>query len=130
METQQQEQKNFAQRNGALFSSAKEDWATPQDFFDKLNEEFGFDLDPCASEENHKCEHYFTKQENGLLKDWGGGIACFAIHLMAEYRRANGSRSAQKKRRSQIQPSFCLYLPELTHKRFTNIFTTKRKFAL
>lgn len=129
METQQQEQKNFAQRNGALFSSAKEDWATPQDFFDKLNEEFGFDLDPCASEENHKCEHYFTKQENGLLKDWGG-IACFAIHLMAEYRRANGSRSAQKKQRSQIQPSFCLYLPELTHKRFTNIFTTKRKFAL
>ena len=72
METQQQEQKNFAQRNGALFSSAKEDWATPQDFFDKLNEEFGFDLDPCASKENHKCEHYFTKQENGLLKDWGG----------------------------------------------------------
>ena len=73
METQQQE-KNFAQRNGALFSSAKEDWATPQEFFDKLNEEFGFDLDPCASEENHKCEHYFTKQENGLLKDWGGAL--------------------------------------------------------
>ena len=128
METQQQERKNFAQQNAALFSSAKEDWATPQDFFDKLNEEFGFDLDPCASEENHKCEHYYTKQENGLLKDWGG-IACFAIHLTGEFQPGNGSKNVQKKPKSKIQPLFCLYRPELIHKRFTNIFTTKQKYA-
>ena len=62
----------MAQLNKTLFSSAKEDWATPQDFFDKLNEEFHFDLDPCADAENAKCKEYFTKEENGLLKDWGG----------------------------------------------------------
>lgn len=62
----------MAQLSKALFSSTKEDWATPQDFFDKLNEEFHFDLDPCADAENAKCKEYFTKEENGLLKDWGG----------------------------------------------------------
>ena len=64
----------MAQLNKALFSSTKEDWATPQDFFDKLDEEFNFDLDPCADAENAKCKEYFTKEENGLLKDWGEWI--------------------------------------------------------
>lgn len=41
----------MAQLSKALFSSTKEDWATPQDFFDKLDEEFHFDLDPCADAE-------------------------------------------------------------------------------
>lgn len=58
--------------NRALFSSAKEDWETPLDLFDKLNVEFHFTLDPCANEYNHKCEKYYTKQDNGLMKDWGG----------------------------------------------------------
>lgn len=31
-----------------------------------------FNLDPCADEQNHKCEKYFTKEDNGLSKDWGG----------------------------------------------------------
>lgn len=54
-----------------IFSSASDEWATPQDFFDKLNEEFGFTLDPCANAENHKCDKYFTKEQNGLVQDWG-----------------------------------------------------------
>lgn len=57
-----------------LFSSEKEDWATPQDFYDKLNDEFHFTLDPCASVENHKCEKYYTVQQNGLLQSWENEI--------------------------------------------------------
>lgn len=56
----------------ALFSSASDEWSTPQDFFDKLNEEFCFDLDPCASDENHKCAVYHTEAENGLEQSWAG----------------------------------------------------------
>lgn len=52
------------------FSSASGDWATPQDFFDKLNEEFHFTLDPCADDLNHKCEKYYTKEQDGLKQDW------------------------------------------------------------
>lgn len=55
-----------------MFSSANEVWETPQDFFDKLNDEFHFDLDPCANEDNHKCDVYFTKEQDGLKQDWGG----------------------------------------------------------
>lgn len=55
-----------------MFSSSTDQWATPQWFFDTLNEEFNFTLDPCADAFNHKCEKYFTKEDNGLLKSWDG----------------------------------------------------------
>ena len=55
-----------------MFSSANEVWATPQDFFDKLNEEFQFTLDPCATADNHKCARFFTVQDDGLKQNWGG----------------------------------------------------------
>ena len=55
-----------------LLSSKKMDWATPQDFFDKLNAEFHFTLDPCADDQNHKCEKYYTEEQDGLSQDWSG----------------------------------------------------------
>lgn len=55
-----------------LWSSNKMDWATPQDFFDRLNEEFRFTLDPCADDFNHKCEKYYTEEQDGLKQDWAG----------------------------------------------------------
>lgn len=58
--------------NAVLFSSRTDDWATPQSLFDELNARYHFDLDPCASDDNHKCERYYTKADNGLVKDWGG----------------------------------------------------------
>lgn len=55
-----------------MFSSRTDEWATPQSLFDELNNEFHFDLDPCATSENHKCEMFFTKYDDGLSKEWGG----------------------------------------------------------
>lgn len=60
---------------GAGFSSETDNWATPQNFFDALDSEFHFDLDVCASDENHKCLRYFTKTQDGLSQPWKG--ACF-----------------------------------------------------
>ena len=57
-----------------MFSSASDDWSTPQDFFDELDKEFDFTLDPCASEANHKCEKFYTKEQDGLLQNWGGNV--------------------------------------------------------
>lgn len=56
--------------NAVHYSSASDEWPTPQDFFDRLNKEFNFTLDPCATHENAKCERYFTKEDNGLAQDW------------------------------------------------------------
>ena len=55
-----------------LYSSKEEKWATPQDFFDKLNDEFHFTLDAAASPNNAKCANYFTEEQDGLVQSWGG----------------------------------------------------------
>jgi len=49
-------------------------WETPKEFFDELNKEFGFTIDVCANEENHKCDTYFSEKDDGLSKDWGDNI--------------------------------------------------------
>ena len=55
-----------------MFSSKTDQWETPQEFFDELNKEFYFTLDPCADDFNHKCKKYFTKEDDGLIQDWTG----------------------------------------------------------
>lgn len=55
-----------------MFSSAKDMWATPQSFFDELNNEFHFTLDPCATKTNAKCNKFYTIDEDGLQQDWEG----------------------------------------------------------
>jgi len=62
--------------NQGMFTSTTDQWATPQDFFDKLNEEFGFTLDVCALPENAKCNVYFTPEIDGLKQDWLGVCWC------------------------------------------------------
>lgn len=56
----------------ALFSHKSDEWETPQKIFDELNEEFHFNLDPCATDNNHKCDVYYTKEDDGLVQNWGG----------------------------------------------------------
>ena len=119
----------MAQLSKALFSSTKEDWATPQDFFDKLNEEFHFDLDPRAPPEPAKRTENLPPHEHGPATPGGGGVASSAIHHTAEHQRANGSGSVTKKRRSPERLSLHLFRRELTQGFFTITYTTKRKFA-
>ena len=54
------------------FSSKTNEWATPQDFYDKLDKEFNFTLDPCSTKENAKCRKFYTKEDDGLSKSWEG----------------------------------------------------------
>lgn len=58
--------------NKALFSSNSDEWATPQHIFDNLDAEFNFNLDPCATESNHKCNVFYTAKIDGLKQNWGG----------------------------------------------------------
>ena len=62
--------------NQALFSSESVEWSTPQDVFDKLNQEFHFELDAAATPENAKCARYYTKSQDGLKNPWGGAVWC------------------------------------------------------
>ena len=61
--------------NDILFSSRTEEWATPQKFYDELNNEFNFVVDVAATKENAKAPLFFTKKTDGLKQSWdvGGG---------------------------------------------------------
>lgn len=66
-----------AERNGKFdvhFSSATDEWATPQDFFNVVHAEFGFDLDACALPSSAKCERYFGPEQDGLAQNWTGTV--------------------------------------------------------
>jgi phage N-6-adenine-methyltransferase len=59
-------------RNRALFTSQTAEWETPLDFYNELDKEFGFSLDPCCAHDNAKCEKHYTIEDNGLVKSWSG----------------------------------------------------------
>lgn len=58
----------------SLELNSTDDWATPQAFFDELNNRYHFTLDPCASETNAKCAKYYTKVQDGLKQEWAGEV--------------------------------------------------------
>lgn len=56
--------------DSALFSSARQDWSTPDYIYAYLDSSYHFELDVCANDHNYKCKPYFTEQENGLKREW------------------------------------------------------------
>lgn len=92
--------------NVALLSSKKMDYCTPQDFFDRLNEEFHFTLDAAATDKSAKCPAYYTPETDGLKSPWnlaGGGLYSATLHTGA--RLGNGFAKPTRKP-SAAQPSF------------------------
>ncbi len=52
--------------------SKSNDWATPQDLFDKLHKRYKFTVDVCASKKNAKVARYYDEKTDGLAQDWTG----------------------------------------------------------
>ena len=72
-------------------SSKSAEWATPMEFFNKLDDEFHFNLDPCSTHLNAKCEKHYTIEEDGLSQDWGGTE--YSAILLMEGKSPSGSES-------------------------------------
>lgn len=62
----------MADFNKNRFQSKTQTWETPQDLFDRLNDEFHFTCDVCASAANAKCSNYYSEENSCLTKDWSG----------------------------------------------------------
>ena len=75
--------------DNVLLSSKNMCWCTPQDFFDALNEEFCFVLDPSATEKTAKCKLYYTPETDGLSQ---AGIAAelYSAIRLTDARSASG----------------------------------------
>lgn len=111
--------------NEALLSSKNMNWCTPQDFFDKLNEEFSFTLDAAATDKSAKCEKYYTPETDGLKSSWNCGGLYFAIHRTAEV-LVYGWKKHTTKRRTVQRSSFLSRRERIRHI-FTTTYTEKRK---
>lgn len=75
-----------------IFSSATDEWATPQGFFDELNKEFHFTLDPAAKG--------YSQKNKTVSPVRGGDTRWFEfIYSKAEIRsRASEIRKRNKQR--------------------------------
>lgn len=56
--------------NKGMMSSDRQDWRTPRDLFDSLNNVFCFDLDAAASKENHLCRKFFDLSNSAFDNRW------------------------------------------------------------
>ena len=61
--------------SSALFSSASDNWPTPQGFFDVLDAEFHFVLDVCASVSNSKTYAYYALDHSDTARRDGLGAS-------------------------------------------------------
>lgn len=85
----------------AMFSSKSDAWATPQKFFDELNAEFHFNLDPCADSSNAKCDKFFTEEDDGLTKSWEG----YTVFCNPPYGRNTTGKWIEKAYRESRNPN-------------------------
>ena len=60
--------------NNVHFSSETNEWSTPIDLYNSLDEIYNFTLDPCSTKENAKCDKFFTIEDDGLKQDWSNEI--------------------------------------------------------
>lgn len=112
--------------NKALLSSKNMCWCTPQDFFDRLNEEFGFVLDAAATDKTAKCPLYYTPETDGLSQSWDRGGAVFCN---PPYGREIGKwvKKAYEEASGGVMRLLCSFLPERIRPIFTITYTGKRK---
>lgn len=58
--------------NKSMFTSDKQYWETPRDFFNKINNLFHFNWDLASTNENALCKNHLTEEDDSLSIDWGG----------------------------------------------------------
>ena len=84
------------------YSSDKQTWETPQDFFDKLDSIYGFTLDACAEDKPAKVLNYFTIEDDALTQDWKGVVWCNPPYGREQIKFINKALNESKKHDSTV----------------------------
>lgn len=106
--------------NEGMFTSAREDWATPQSFFDLVDAEFGFTLDSAAEPHNAKCEDFYDKFRDGLSLPWPGTVWC-----NPPYGRGIAKWIEKGYRESQVGSTVVMLIPARTDTAYWHDFVMK-----
>jgi len=102
------------------FSSATDEWATPQSLFDELNAEFRFTIDVCALSTNAKCDSYFTPEMDGLTQAWKS--VCW---MNPPYGRSIGQWVQKAYESSQAGTTVVCLIPSRTDTKWWHEYVTK-----
>jgi phage N-6-adenine-methyltransferase len=76
------------------FESHKQEWATPNDLFLRLNKEFHFTLDLAADATNTKCDRYYDASIDALVQDWKGVCWLNPPYGAKQYKLSNWIKKA------------------------------------
>jgi site-specific DNA-methyltransferase (adenine-specific) len=106
-----------------MFSSETDLWNTPQYFYDILNEEFNFTLDPCTNGTNAKCTKYFTKEDDGLIQDWSDEV----VFMNPPYGRVLADWMQKAYDESQKGATVVCLIPARTDTRYWHDYVMKAK---
>ncbi len=104
--------------NPVHFSSATVEWETPAALFEELNREFRFSLDVCASEENAKCESYYSEKSDGLRCDWVKAGGAGAAWCNPPYGRTIGAWVAMAAKTARLGRTVVMLVPARTDTRW------------
>lgn len=104
-----------------MFSSAKDEWATPDDFFREINRQFCFDVDAAANRHNAKCRVWFGP--GGMLEDaltlaeWGRPYKPSVVWLNPPYSKCAEfvAKAAEQARKGN---TVVMLIPSRTDTRF------------
>lgn len=85
-------------RNESRYRGKGREWATPRTLYAQMDAEFGFTVDVCASDLNHKHPRYWTEAHNGLAQDWRREVCWmnppYGAEIRAWIRKARESADA------------------------------------
>ena len=104
-----------------MFSSKDITWTTPQDFFEKLNKEFNFTLDPCCVPNTAKCNTYFTPETDGLKQSWQG----YTVFMNPPYGREIGKWLEKAYKESLKGITVVCLIPSRTDTKYWHDFCMK-----
>lgn len=108
--------------NKGLFTSNSNEWTTPQGFFDELNAEFTFTLDPCATPENAKCKKFFTQEQDGLQQDWSHDV----VFCNPPYAREIGKWVEKAYKENKKGATVVLLIPARTDTKYFHEYIYKK----
>ncbi len=108
------------------YSSKTVEWATPQDFFDVVNMEFGFTLDPCCTHENAKAPKFYTLAEDGLTQDWADEV----VWMNPPYGRVIGDWMQKAYEASRKGATVVCLVPSRTDTRWWHDYAMKGEIRL
>ena len=93
---------------------------TPTDIKKRLFEKYNFTIDLCASDKNHLCERYYTKETDALKQDWNNEVAY--LHPLFDSKIGKFVEKASKAKNSTI----VMLLPASTHTKYFHDYLYKK----